>query len=388
MQHAEFAVIGLIGRMTRGLIEAKRKKLLLLRESLLNTDAPRLIFAKIPTSEGPSSGPDRVRANRPSRDAAAADKVRGGPALPSRPRIGTRGSPLALWQAGHVRMRLIAAHGLEERDVELSVITTSGDRMQDKPLREFGGKGMFTKEIDEALLDARVDMAVHSMKDLPTELPGELCVAAVLPRGDVRDALISRKGESLGALPPGGSVGTSSLRRQAQVRRVRPDLRVVDFRGNVETRLKKLDQGLADATLLALAGLERLDLTAHATSILSPDEMLPAVAQGAIGVTCRESDFETRELLQPLDDHAAALRVACERAFLARLQGSCKTPIAGFAVIEDGALRFRGLILTPDGSAWHEIERTGAIEDAERIGSEAGQELIARAGPEFLASFG
>jgi hydroxymethylbilane synthase len=163
---------------------------------------------------------------------------------------------------------------------------------------------------------------------------------------------------------------------------------VVDFRGNVETRLKKLDQGLADATLLALAGLERLDLTTHATSILSPDEMLPAVAQGAIDVTCRESDFETRELLQPLDDHAAALRVACERAFLARLEGSCKTPIAGFAVIEDGALRFRGLILTPDGSAWHEIKRAGAIEDAERIGSEAGQELIARAGPEFLASFG
>jgi hydroxymethylbilane synthase len=308
--------------------------------------------------------------------------------LPSRLRIGTRGSPLALWQAGHVRMRLIAAHGLEERDVELSVITTSGDRIQDKPLREFGGKGMFTKEIDEALLDARVDMAVHSMKDLPTELPGELCVAAVLPRGDVRDAFISNKGESLGALPPGAAVGTSSLRRQAQVLRLRPDLRVVDFRGNVETRLKKLDQGLADATLLALAGLERLDLTTHATSILSPDEMLPAVAQGAIGVTCRESDFGTRELLQPLDDHAAALRVACERAFLARLEGSCKTPIAGFAVIEDGALRFRGLILTPDGSAWHEIKRTGAIEDAERIGSEAGQELIARARPEFLASFG
>jgi hydroxymethylbilane synthase len=200
--------------------------------------------------------------------------------------------------------------------------------------------------------------------------------------------LHQQKGESLGGLPPGAAVGTSSLRRQAQVRRLRPDLRVVDFRGNVETRLKKLDQGLADATLLALAGLERLNLTAHATSILSPDEMLPAVAQGAIGVTCRESDSETRELLQPLDDHAAVLRVACERAFLARLEGSCKTPIAGLAVIVDGALRFRGLILTPDGSAWHEIERTGAIEDAERIGSEAGQELIARAGPEFLASFG
>jgi len=177
--------------------------------------------------------------------------------LRSRPLlIGTRGSPLALWQAGDVRQRLIAAHGLEQRDIELAVITTSGDRIQDKPLREFGGKDLFTKEIDEALLEARVDLAVHSMKDLPAELPAGLCIAVVLPRGDVRDAFISNKAGSLATLPPGAAVGTSSLRRQAQIRRLRPDLRVIDFRGNVETRLKKLDQGQADATLLALAGLE------------------------------------------------------------------------------------------------------------------------------------
>jgi hydroxymethylbilane synthase len=307
--------------------------------------------------------------------------------LRSRPLlIGTRGSPLALWQAGDVRQRLIAAHGLEQRDIELAVITTSGDRIQDKPLREFGGKDLFTKEIDEALLEARVDLAVHSMKDLPAELPAGLCIAVVLPRGDVRDAFISNKAGSLATLPPGAAVGTSSLRRQAQIRRLRPDLRVIDFRGNVETRLKKLDQGQADATLLALAGLERLGLAAHATSILSPEEMLPAVAQGAIGVTCRAADAETRELLRPLNDQSAALRVACERAFLARLEGSCKTPIAGLAVIEEGALRFHGLILKPDGSAWHEIELTGAIDEAHKIGSDAGAALVARVGPDFLAS--
>ena len=299
--------------------------------------------------------------------------------------IGTRGSPLALWQARHVRARLMEAHGLAEGEIDLSVITTSGDRIKDKPLRDFGGKGLFTKEIDEALVRGDLDMAVHSMKDLPTDLPVELCIAAVLPRADVRDAFISTKATSLTDLPPGASVGTSSLRRQSQVRRLRPDLRVIDFRGNVETRLRKLDEGKADATLLALAGLERLGLASHATSILSTEEMLPAVAQGAIGVTSRSDDAQTRALLEALNDTRAATAVTCERAFLSRLDGSCKTPIAGLAEIDEGFLRFRGLILAPDGTEWHGIELTGAVEHAKSIGADAGEDLVARAGPEFLA---
>jgi hydroxymethylbilane synthase len=299
--------------------------------------------------------------------------------------IGTRGSPLALWQANHVRARLIDAHGLGEDAVALEPITTSGDRIRDKPLRDFGGKGLFTKEIDEALLDKTVDIAVHSMKDLPTDLPPGITIAAVLPRGDVRDAFISAKGESLAALPPGAVVGSSSLRRQAQVKRLRPDLQAIDFRGNVETRLKKLEQGMVDATLLAVAGLERLGLTLHITSVLPTNEMLPAVAQGAIGVSCRSDDAQTRELLQALNDDSTATAVACERAFLAQLDGSCRTPIAGLAEIADGHLRFRGLVLNPEGTEWHEIERSGAPEDAVSIGAGSGRELLALAGPNFLA---
>ncbi|MBM3543027.1 MAG: hydroxymethylbilane synthase [Alphaproteobacteria bacterium] len=299
--------------------------------------------------------------------------------------IGTRGSPLALWQARHVWTRLLDNTGLGEGDIGLSVITTSGDRIKDKPLREFGGKGLFTKEIDEALLRGDVDMAVHSMKDLPTELPVGLCIAAILPRGDVRDAFISNTGQSLADLPPGARVGTSSLRRQAQVKRLRPDLRVVEFRGNVETRLKKLEAGEAEATLLAVAGLERLGLAAHITSILAPSEMLPAVAQGAISVICRADDARTRELLEPLNDNAAATAVACERSFLASLDGSCKTPIAGLAEIDDGEVHLRGLILLPDGSEWHEVEISGPTNEALRIGDDAGKDVLARAGPQFMA---
>ena len=307
--------------------------------------------------------------------------------MPPRPLlIGTRGSPLALWQARHVWALLLKAHGLGEGDVGLSVIATSGDRLKDKPLRDFGGKGLFTKEIDEALLRGDVDMAVHSMKDLETDLPAGICIAAILPRADVRDAFISAKAPSLAELPTGSVVGTSSLRRSAQLKRFRPDLRVIDFRGNVETRLKKLAEGQADATLLALAGLERLGLAAHATSTLSTEEMLPAVAQGAIGVTCRTDDAKTGALLAALNDQTSATAVICERAFLARLDGSCKTPIAGLAEIEAGMLRFRGLILAPDGSEWHEIGLDGAAANAIRIGTDAGEELRARAGPEFLAS--
>jgi hydroxymethylbilane synthase len=306
--------------------------------------------------------------------------------LPARPLlVGTRGSPLALWQARHVLARLIEAHELAEGGAGLSVITTSGDRIKDKPLREFGGKGLFTKEIDDALLRGDVAMAVHSMKDLPTELPTGLCIGAVLPRADVRDAFISNTAPSLADLPAGATVGTSSLRRQAQVRRLRPDLRVVDFRGNVETRLRKLDEGQADATLLALAGLERLGLQSHATSILSTDQMLPAVAQGAIGVTCRRDDAKTRALLEALNDEHAATTVACERAFLGRLDGSCKTPIAGLAEIDGSLLRLRGLMLTPDCTESYAVEVIGAATHATKLGADAGEELVARAGPEFLA---
>jgi hydroxymethylbilane synthase len=302
--------------------------------------------------------------------------------------IGTRGSPLALWQARHVAARLRAAHGLPEEAIALKVITTSGDRISDKPLRNFGGKGLFTKEIDEALLEGAVDLAVHSVKDLPSLLPEGLIIAAVLPRADVRDAFISTKAESLAALPPGAVIGTSSLRRAAQLRRRRPDLGVVDFRGNVETRLRKLGDGRADATLLALAGLERLGLAAHATAIFSTDEMLPAVGQGAIGVTCRADDEATRARLDAINDWTSATAVACERAFLARLDGSCQTPIAGYAEIENNRLRFRGLILTPDGREWFETELIDSADRAERIGAEAGDALRERAGADFIARLG
>jgi hydroxymethylbilane synthase len=300
-------------------------------------------------------------------------------------RIGTRGSPLALWQAGHVRDLLIAEHGLSDREVELSAITTTGDRIKDKPLREFGGKGLFTKEIDEALLSGAVDLAVHSMKDLPTVLPEGIVVAAMLPRADVRDAFISTKAPSLAELPPGSIVGTSSLRRAAQVKRLRPDLRVIDLRGNVETRLRKIKDGVADATLLAFAGLTRLGLEAQVTSLLPTSEMLPAVAQGAIGIAARSDDERTRRLLAPLSDAPTMTSVTCERAFLARLDGSCKTPIAGLAEIDDGVLRFRGLILAPDGSESFGIEATGEAQHARALGNDAGEELVGRAGPEFLA---
>jgi hydroxymethylbilane synthase len=300
--------------------------------------------------------------------------------------IGTRGSPLALWQANHVRDRLLDTHGLEAGAVDLSVITTSGDRIQDRPLADMGGKGLFTKEIDEALLRGDIALAVHSMKDLPTVLPDGLSVAAVLPRADVRDAFLSPKAGSLAELPPGAVVGTSSLRRGAQVRRLRPDLLVIDFRGNVETRLRKLDEGVADATLLAMAGLDRLGLVSKVTSVLSVDEMLPAVAQGAIAIVAREDDAKTNRLLAPLNDPATATAVTCERAFLAELDGSCRTPIAGLAEVVDGQIRFRGLILSPGGAEWHDVEMTGAPEQAEELGRNAGEDVLARAGANFLAT--
>jgi hydroxymethylbilane synthase len=298
--------------------------------------------------------------------------------LVPRPLIGTRGSPLALWQANHVRALLIDAHGLGEDAVALEPITTSGDRIRDKPLRDFGGKGLFTKEIDDALLNGAVDLAVHSMKDLPTELPPGIVIAAVLKRGDVRDAFISASGESLAALPPGAVVGSSSLRRQAQVKRLRPDLRVIDFRGNVESRLAKLERGVADATLLALAGLRRLGLASYVTSILSTEEMLPAVAQGAIAAVARVDDETAMQRLSAIDHLPSRTCVVAERAFLAVLDGSCRTPIAGLATLSGSVLTLQGQVLSPDGRKVLDCTEAGPAADAVALGERAGHDLLRR----------
>jgi hydroxymethylbilane synthase len=300
-------------------------------------------------------------------------------------RIGTRGSPLALAQARMVRTLLAAAHGIDPERLEVCVIRTSGDRIQDRPLAEVGGKGLFTKEIEEALAAGSVDFAVHSAKDMPTVLPGGLVLTAFLPREDVRDAFISRKARTLRELPAGAVVGTASLRRQAMVKRLRPDLRVVPLRGNVETRLRKLEAGEVDATLLALAGLKRLGLADQATSLFEVDEFLPAVGQGAIAIEARADDARTRGVLAAIDDADTATALAAERAFLGVLDGSCRTPIAGHARVEGGQLRFRGLILKPDGSEAFEATRAGERAQAADLGADAGRELKGKAGPDFFA---
>ncbi len=265
-------------------------------------------------------------------------------------RLGTRGSPLALAQAHETRDRIVAAHGLDPDRIEIVVIATSGDQILDRPLSEVGGKGLFTKEIEEALYARTIDIAVHSMKDLETRLPDGLVVAAVLPREDVRDAFISLKYERLAEIPAGGVVGTSSLRRRAQLKHARPDLEVVEFRGNVQTRLAKLEAGVADATFLACAGLRRLGQSARIRSPIEAEEMLPAVAQGAIALQARGDDPIILQAAAPLDHPETAIRVAAERAFLARLDGSCRTPIAGLCeVLDAGTFRFRGQVLSPDG---------------------------------------
>lgn len=305
--------------------------------------------------------------------------------MQSRPfTIGTRGSPLALAQTHLVRDRLRDAHGLEERAIKIEVIRTTGDKITDKTLREFGGKGLFTKEIEDALLEARIDMAVHSMKDMPTRLPDGLRVACLLPREDVRDAFLSPKAASLDTLPKGAVVGTASLRRQAQVKRLRGDLEVVVFRGNVQTRLRKLADGEADATLLANAGLRRLGLEAHITALVDTETMLPAVAQGAIGIEVRQGDGAMAEALAALNDEPTALCVAAERSFLEKLDGSCRTPIAGLAELDGAELYFRGQILTPDGAEAHATERRGPVADGEVMGRDAAEELLGRAGPGFF----
>jgi hydroxymethylbilane synthase len=301
-------------------------------------------------------------------------------------RLGTRGSPLALTQARMVREVLAAAHGFAPERIELNVIRTSGDRIQDRPLSEAGGKGLFTKEIEEALAAGEIDLAVHSSKDMPTVLPPGLVLNAFLKREDPRDAFVSRKAKSIAELPRGAIVGTASLRRQAMVKRQRPDLIVVGLRGNVETRLRKLDEGVADATLLALAGLKRLGLADAATAVLDVDEFLPAVGQGAIGIETRANDDRTRRLLDPINHADTAIALAAERSFLATLDGSCRTPIAGHATVSGGRLRFRGMVVKPDGSQAHETSREGDVRDAEKLGADAGRELNGRAGPDFFSS--
>jgi hydroxymethylbilane synthase len=300
-------------------------------------------------------------------------------------RIGTRGSPLALAQAGMVRDALAKAHGLDPARIEFQVIRTTGDRIQDRPLAEAGGKGLFAKEIEEALIDRRIDLAVHSSKDMPTFLPESLVLSTFLQREDARDAFISRKARNLAELPPGAVVGTSSPRRQALLRRMRRDLKLIDLRGNVETRLRKLDDGAADATLLALAGLKRLGLADAAATVFELDEFLPAVGQGAIAIETRADDAKIRDLLAPINHAATATALACERAFLAALDGSCRTPIAGYAAVADGRVNFRGMIVKPDGSEAFETARSGAAADAARLGTEAGQELKGKASPDFFA---
>jgi hydroxymethylbilane synthase len=300
-------------------------------------------------------------------------------------RLGTRGSPLALAQARMVQQAIAAAHGLAPDRIALQVIRTTGDRVQDRPLAELGGKGLFTKEIEEALLAGAIDLAVHSSKDMPTALPAGLMLAAFLEREDPRDVFISRKAETLAALPRGAVVGTASLRRQALVRRVRPDLAVVNLRGNVETRLRRIDEGAVDATLLAYAGLKRLGIADAATAVLDVDTFPPAVGQGAVAIETRADDVRTRTLLDPINHADTACALTAERAFLAVLDGSCRTPIAGHATVDAGRLRFRGMIVRPDGSEAFETTRSGAGADAEKLGADAGGELKARAGPDFFA---
>jgi hydroxymethylbilane synthase len=299
-------------------------------------------------------------------------------------RIGTRGSPLALVQARTVRERLAAALGRPADTIELKIIRTTGDTIIDRPLAEEGGKGLFTKEIEEALIRGDIDLAVHSAKDMPTFLPKGLILAACLEREDPRDVFISAKAKNIAALPQGAKVGTASLRRQAIMKRARPDLEVAPLRGNVETRLRKLDDGEADAIILALAGLRRLGLEGRATRIMSADEFLPAAGQGAIASETREDDAETRALLAKIDHSDTSTAVAAERAFLAVLDGSCKTPIGAHAIIEGETLRFRGLIARPDGSAAHDIAATGARSDAVQIGESCARELKQRAGANFF----
>ena len=299
-------------------------------------------------------------------------------------RIGTRGSPLALVQARAVKARLQAVLGAPDKAIALVVIKTTGDVIQDRPLNDEGGKGLFTKEIEQALVAGTIDLAVHSAKDMPTVLPQGLVLAACLEREDPRDVFVSRQAKALRELPQGARLGTASLRRQAIAKRLRPDLQVVPLRGNVETRLRKLEEGQVDATILALAGLKRLGLNGNATAIMDAAAFLPAVGQGAIAIEARADDQRVRDMLSRIDHADTSTALACERAFLAALDGSCKTPIAGYAALSGDVLQFRGLIVKPDGSAAHDTSVAGPRASAATIGADAGRALKQYAGPGFF----
>ena len=304
---------------------------------------------------------------------------------PSSPlRIGTRGSPLALAQAYETRKRLTNALNISEDSFEIVVISTSGDRILDRPLKEVGGKGLFTKEIEQDMLDRKIDIAVHSMKDMPVEQPDGLTLGCYLPREDVRDAFVSSRYKNVNELPSGSKVGTSSLRRKAQLKFSRPDLEVVEFRGNVQTRLKKLKDGVATCTFLAMAGLNRLGLEEVAQSTMNPNEMLPAIAQGAIGIEWREEDEQISDILKKIHHEETGQRLNTERAFLAELDGSCQTPIAGLAIIEGSSLKFTGQVLRTDGSESISETAFGDIEYGPRLGREMAQKILSQAGPEFF----
>lgn len=297
-------------------------------------------------------------------------------------RVGSRGSKLARAQAELVRQAL-AKNGM---NTDLVTVTTTGDRVTDRPLADIGGKGLFAKELEDALLAGRIDIAVHSMKDLPVEIPGGLQVVATPARENPADAFVSRHGAALDDLPEGAPVGTSSVRRAAQIARRRPDLRIQPLRGNVDTRLAKLDRGDVDAIVLALAGLIRLNLKERATAVLDPDVWLPALAQGALAVEMRENDLHCEAISEVLDHAPTAIALACERGFQAALGGSCRSPVAGYATVEGNVLRFRGEVLAPDGSEWEETSVVLALgpdarNEAAKAGHEAGVALRARARP-------
>lgn len=299
---------------------------------------------------------------------------------PAQPlKIGTRGSPLALWQAHETRRCLMAAFDLPEDAFEIVVIKVTGDQILDKPLKEIGGKGLFTREIEEALLDGGIDIAVHSMKDMPTQQPDGLILNCYLERQDVRDGFVSPGCASLADLPQGAVVGSSSLRRRAQLKLRRPDLQLVEFRGNVQTRMRKLEDGVAVATFLAMAGLNRLGMAHVARSAIAPEEMLPAVAQGAIGIERRTDDARMAWMLDAIHDGPTGLRLAAERAFLARLDGSCETPIAGLAVLEGDTLWLRGEILRPDGTESISGDLRGPVADGPALGQALADQLLSRA---------
>lgn len=300
-------------------------------------------------------------------------------------RIGTRGSPLALAQAYETRERLSIAFGLSLDSFEIVVIKTTGDKVLNRPLKEIGGKGLFTKEIEEALLQESIDIAVHSMKDMPVQQPDGLILDTFLPREDVRDAFVSRIHKSLADIPQGATVGTSSLRRKAQLMSKRPDLKIVEFRGNVQTRLKKLDDGVAECTFLAVAGLNRLKMEDIITAPISTDEMLPAVAQGAIGIERREKDIKVATMLEAIHNSTTGLLLSAERAFLEALDGSCETPIAGLAEFKNENLRFRGEILKIDGSEVYSDEQVVSKEDATLVGIEMAHKLLSQAGNDFFS---